>query len=92
LKDDRFGGTTVVVVGGGFAGVACAKRLAKAGPRRRELHGLVAFASWLGVHAWLLSGFRARAAALASWGLDYVANVRPSAIIDRPDAGHIDWD
>ena len=66
--------------------------VAEVGPRRRELHGFLAFASWLGVHAWLLSGTRARISALASWGLDYVANVRPSAIIDRPDAGHVDWD
>ena len=53
--------------------------VAEVGPRRRELHGLLAFASWLGVHAWLLSGFRARISALASWGWDYVANTRPSA-------------
>ena len=34
--------------------------VAEVGPNRRELHGVVAFASWLGVHAWLLSGFRER--------------------------------
>ena len=48
--------------------------------------------SWLGVHAWLLSGFRERVNALASWGWDYVANTRASAIIDRPEAARIDWD
>ena len=30
--------------------------VAEIGPRRRELHGSLAYASWLGVHAWLLSG------------------------------------
>ena len=33
MNDDRNGGKTVVVVGGGFAGVACAKHLAKHGVR-----------------------------------------------------------
>jgi NADH dehydrogenase len=66
--------------------------IAEMGSRRRELHGIGAFVSWLGVHAWLLSGFRERFNALAAWGWDYVANTRPSAIIDRPDAAQIDWD
>jgi len=66
--------------------------VAEVGPKRRELHGSLAFVSWLGVHAWLLSGFRERVNALASWGWDYVANTRPSAIIDRPEAARIDWD
>ena len=34
--------------------------VAEVGPKRRELRGVVAYASWLGVHAWLLSGFRTR--------------------------------
>jgi NADH dehydrogenase len=66
--------------------------IAEMGPKRRELHGPLAFASWLGVHAWLLSGFRERVNALMAWGWDYVANTRPSAIIDRPEAARIDWD
>jgi NADH dehydrogenase len=66
--------------------------VAEIGPKKRELHGVLAFASWLGVHAWLLSGFRERVNALAAWGWDYVANTRASAIIDRPDAARIDWD
>jgi NADH:quinone reductase (non-electrogenic) len=66
--------------------------VAEMGPKRRELHGVLAFVSWLGVHAWLLSGFRERFNALMTWGWDYVANTRPSAIIDRPEAAHIDWD
>jgi NADH dehydrogenase len=66
--------------------------VAEVGPRRRELHGVVAYASWLGVHAWLLSGFRTRIRALGSWGWDYVASTRASAYINRPDAARIDWD
>jgi NADH dehydrogenase len=66
--------------------------VAEVGPRRRELHGPVAYASWLAVHAWLLSGFRARFRALGSWSWDYLANTRGAAYINRPDAAQIDWD
>jgi NADH dehydrogenase len=66
--------------------------VAEVGPRRRELHGVVAYASWLGVHAWLLSGFRTRIGALGAWGWDYVAKTRAAAYINRPDAAQIDWD
>ena len=66
--------------------------IAEVGPRRRELHGVVAYVSWLGVHAWLLSGFRTRVGALGAWGWDYVAKTRAAAYINRPDAAQIDWD
>ena len=66
--------------------------IAEVGPRRRELHGFVAYTSWLGVHAWLLSGFRTRISALGAWTWDYVASTRAAAYINRPDAPLIDWD
>ena len=65
--------------------------IAEVGQRRRELHGPLAYASWLGVHAWLLSGYRERVNALGAWAWDYVAKTRSSAFINRPDASHIDW-
>jgi NADH dehydrogenase len=65
--------------------------IAEVGPRRRELHGFVAYTSWLGVHAWLLSGFRTRISALGAWTWDYVASTRAAAYINRPDATQIDW-
>lgn len=34
--------------------------VAEVGKRHHELHGTVAFAAWLGVHAWLMSGVRQR--------------------------------
>ena len=33
--------------------------VAEMGEHRHELHGAVAFAAWLGVHAWLMSGVAA---------------------------------
>ena len=53
------------------------------GKRRRELHGVVAFGTWLAVHAWLLSGFRERATAVWAWGWDYFTR-EPSPIDHRP--------
>ncbi len=65
--------------------------VAEMGPRRRELHGFLAYMSWLGVHAALLDGFRERFDALRTWGWDYLSKNRAPSIIDRPDAATIDW-
>jgi NADH dehydrogenase len=65
--------------------------IAEVGARRYEVHGTVAFAAWLGVHAWLMSGMRARLDALVSWGWDYFSGNRSPALIDRTDAADIDW-
>jgi NADH:quinone reductase (non-electrogenic) len=66
--------------------------VAEIGSKRRELHGPIAFASWLGVHAALLTGFRERSEAIRSWLWDYFTKRRASSIIDRPDAARIHWD
>jgi NADH dehydrogenase len=65
--------------------------VAEMGKHRHELHGPVAFAAWLGVHAWLLSGIRQRVDAFVSWGWDYFSKNRAPSILDDADAGHIDW-
>jgi NADH dehydrogenase len=65
--------------------------IAEMGEHRHELHGPVAFAAWLGVHAWLLSGVRQRIDAFVSWGWDYFSKTRGPAVLDRPDAAQIDW-
>ena len=43
--------------------------VAEMGAHHHELHGHVAFAAWLGVHAWLMSGVRQRVDAFVSWGV-----------------------
>jgi NADH:ubiquinone reductase (H+-translocating) len=65
--------------------------VAEVGSHHHELHGAVAFAAWLGVHAWLMSGVRQRVDAFISWGWDYFSKNRAVALIDRPDAARIDW-
>jgi NADH dehydrogenase len=64
--------------------------VAEVGPRHHELHGVVAFSAWLGVHAWLMSGIRQRVDAFVSWGWDFFGSSRGGAQID-PDEGVIDW-
>jgi NADH dehydrogenase len=65
--------------------------VAEMGPHHHELHGHVAFAAWLGVHAWLMSGVRQRVDAFLAWGWDFLGSSRSSSIIDNPDAAQIDW-
>ncbi len=66
--------------------------VAEMGKHHHELHGSVAFAAWLGVHAWLLNTTRARIDAFINWAWDSFSNSRGPAIIDDPDAPRIDWD
>ncbi len=56
-----------------------------------ELHGAVAFAAWLGVHAALMSGFRNRINAFVDWGWDYFSAARGPQVLDRSDDARIDW-
>jgi NADH:ubiquinone reductase (H+-translocating) len=42
--------------------------VAEMGHKRHELHGAIAFASWLGVHTWMMSGVRGRIDVFVSWG------------------------
>ena len=45
--------------------------IAEVGAHHHELHGTIAFAAWLGVHAMLLSGAHSKTDAFLSWGWDY---------------------
>jgi NADH dehydrogenase len=65
--------------------------IAEVGPHHHELHGHMAFAAWLGVHAWLMSGVRQRVDAFISWGWDFIGSSRTSSIIVDPNAAQIDW-
>jgi NADH dehydrogenase len=65
--------------------------VAEMGEHRHELHGAVAFAAWLGVHAWLMSGVRQRVDAFVSWAWDYFGKSRAPQVLDSSDAARIDW-
>jgi NADH dehydrogenase len=66
--------------------------IAEVGPHRHELHGAIAFSSWLGVHALLMTGVRNRVDAFVSWGWDYFSKTRGPQVLDRSDAARIDWE
>jgi NADH dehydrogenase len=66
--------------------------LAEVGPRRRTLHGLPGFLSWLGVHAVLMTGIRNRVETFLDWGWDYLSSSRGPQVLDRTAAARIDWD
>ncbi len=75
----------MAMIGRGAAG-------AEVGKHRHELHGSIAFAAWLGVHAALMSGVRNRIEAFVDWGWDYFSKTRGPQVLDqRSAAAHIDW-
>jgi NADH dehydrogenase len=66
--------------------------IAEVGSHRHELHGVVAFSAWLGVHAMLMTGVRNRIDAFVDWAWDYFSAERGPQVLDRTDAARIDWD
>jgi NADH dehydrogenase len=73
-----------------MAMIGSGSAVAEVGGGHHELHGPVAFAAWLGVHAWLLSGVRQRVDAFVSWAWDFLGSNRDDALID-PEVAVIDW-
>ncbi len=65
--------------------------IAEVGAHRHELHGAIAFSSWLGVHAMLMTGVRNRIDAFVTWGWDYFSKTRGPQVLDRSEAARIDW-
>jgi NADH dehydrogenase len=66
--------------------------IAEVGPHRHELHGAIAHAAWLGVHASLMSGVRNRVDAFVAWGWDSFSSRRGPQLLDRADAAQINWE
>jgi len=66
--------------------------VAEVGEHRHELHGAIAFAAWLGVHAALLTNMRARIEALVEWAWRYFGGVATDPILDRSEQALINWD
>ncbi|MBO2453079.1 NAD(P)/FAD-dependent oxidoreductase [Actinomadura barringtoniae] len=69
--------------------------VAEIGPHRHELHGRMAFAAWLGVHAQLLANARAEVGALDAWAEDFYLRPhhRSAHLLDPEAAGtpRINW-
>jgi NADH dehydrogenase len=56
------------------------------------MHGVFAFAAWLGAHSLLMTGVRNRIDAFVNWGWDYFSDSRGPQVLDRSSAARIDWD
>jgi NADH:ubiquinone reductase (H+-translocating) len=70
--------------------------VAEIGEHRHELHGRIAFAAWLGVHAALLSNIGAEMHAFMAWAEDFYVRPhhRSAALLDPSsiDTPRIHWD
>ena len=66
--------------------------IAEVGAHRHELHGAIAHAAWLGVHATLMTGVRNRVEGFLDWGWDRFSSTRGPMVLDRSDAARIDWE
>jgi NADH dehydrogenase len=57
-----------------------------------ELHGKLAFAAWLGVHAALMTGGSNRVGAFKSWAQDYFGKDRAPEALDRSGTPRMTWE
>jgi NADH dehydrogenase len=69
--------------------------VAEVGEHRHELHGRIAFAAWLGVHAQLLANMGAEVKAFLAWADEFYVRPhhRSAALLDpsKVDTPRIDW-
>ncbi len=66
--------------------------IAEVGKNHHEIHGQLAHMAWLGVHATLMTGTRAKIEAFIDWGWDRFSKTGGPHVLDRGDAAQIDWD
>jgi NADH:ubiquinone reductase (H+-translocating) len=75
----------------GRSGLGGGAAIAAMGPKRREIHGPIAFVAWLAVHAMLMTGVRTRVETAIDWLWTFFSKTRGPQILDRADAAEIDW-
>jgi NADH dehydrogenase len=66
--------------------------IAEVGKRHHEIHGHLAHMAWLGVHASLMTGTKAKIEAFVDWAWDGFSKTGGPHVLDRGDAAVIDWD
>jgi NADH dehydrogenase len=57
-----------------------------------ELHGKIAYAAWLGVHAMLMTGGSNRVDAFKSWAEDFFGKERAPQPLDRSGTPRMEWE
>ncbi|HYB29091.1 MAG TPA: NAD(P)/FAD-dependent oxidoreductase [Solirubrobacteraceae bacterium] len=66
--------------------------IAEVGEGHHEVHGQLAHVAWLGVHAALMTGSRAKLEAVIDWCWDRFSKTGGPHVLDRGDAAQIDWE
>jgi NADH dehydrogenase len=66
--------------------------IAEVGKRHHEIHGEMAHMAWLGVHASLMTGTKAKIEAFVDWAWDGFSKTGGPHVLDRGDAATINWD
>ncbi len=66
--------------------------IAEVGKHHHEIHGELAHMAWLGVHASLMTGTKAKIEAFVDWAWDGFSKTGGPHVLDRGDAAAIDWD
>jgi NADH dehydrogenase len=66
--------------------------IAEVGKRHHEIHGQLAHMAWLGVHASLMTGTKAKIEAFVDWAWDGFSKTGGPHVLDRGDEAQIDWD
>ncbi len=66
--------------------------IAEVGSGHHEIHGQLAHMAWLGVHAGLMTGTRAKLEAIVDWSWDRFSKTGGPHVLDRGDVAEIDWD
>jgi NADH:quinone reductase (non-electrogenic) len=66
--------------------------IAEVGKHHHEIHGELAHMAWLGVHASLMTGTKAKIEAFVDWAWDGFSKTGGPHVLDRGDEAAIDWD
>jgi len=66
--------------------------IAEVGKHHHEIHGELAHMAWLGVHASLLTGTRAKIESFVDWAWDGFTKTGGPHVLDRGEAANINWD
>jgi NADH dehydrogenase len=66
--------------------------IAEVGKRHHEIHGELAHMAWLGVHASLMTGTKAKIEAFVDWAWDGFSKTGGPHVLDRGDVAEINWD
>jgi NADH:ubiquinone reductase (H+-translocating) len=66
--------------------------IGEVGKHHHEIHGELGHLAWLGVHASLMTGTKAKIEAFVDWAWDGFSKTGGPHVLDRGDAAQIDWD